>query len=300
MRSNFSEWNNEKISGKSAVYGVIGDPVDHSLSPLIQNTAFRLAGLDAVYVAFHVKGPSLGPAVRGLRALGVKGFNVTTPHKIRVTRFLDTIDRTVAEIGSANTVVNQNGSLLGYNTDGLGALKALEEAGQPLEGRSLLLLGAGGASRAIAYAFAPRVSSMVIVNRTVSKAKQLSQRLRRKFKKEIAAATLSSRMIRRFLHEADIVVNASSMGMDGKSELPIEEDWLRKDQCVFDIVYKPAWTRLLTLAAHAGARTVTGLDLLLNQGACSFEVWTGREAPIPEMRNALALKLSARTHAASR
>lgn len=297
---NFLESSSRNISGKTTVYGVIGDPVDHSLSPLIQNTALHSTGLDAVYVAFHVKAPALKSAIQGLRTLEVKGFNVTLPHKIRVLRFLDSIDLTAAEIGSVNTVTNQNGSLCGYNTDGLGALKALEEAGQRLEGQSVLLLGAGGASRAIAHAFAPHVSSMVIVNRTLSKAKQLGRRLRRKFKIEIAAASLSSRMLKKLVQEADTVVNASSMGMDGKSEPPIEEDWLRKGQCVFDIVYKPVETRLLRLAGHVGARTVNGLDLLVDQGACSFEIWTGRQAPIREMRSALAQKLSAVTHEASR
>jgi shikimate dehydrogenase len=292
------EYNRPNITGKTSVYGVIGDPVDHSMSPLIQNAAFHSIGIDAVYVAFLVKKSNLGRAIQGFRALGVKGLNITAPHKVKVVRYLDTVDDGAAEIGSVNTVINKNGELRGHNTDGLGALKALEEAGARLEGQSVLLFGAGGASRAIAHTLAPHVKSIVLANRTVAKANHLRTRLRTKFKLPITTAALSKEL-RNFVEEADIIVNASSMGMDGKADPQIEENWLRKDQCVFDIVYKPFETKLLRAAKRAGARTVTGLDLLVNQAACSFELWTGRDAPIHEMRRAIAQHLPAVMHAAS-
>lgn len=299
MCGNFLEYNDRTISGKSLVYGLIGDPVDHSLSPVIQNVAFGSLGIDAVYVPFKVRQSDLRSAIQGLRALRVRGFNVTAPHKVNVIRYLDKVDRTAAEIGSVNTVLNENGALHGYNTDGLGALKALEEAGAQLEGKSVLLFGAGGASRAIAYTFAPRVRAIRLVNRTLSKAKHLARRLRRRFNIEIASAAPSSESLNDFVQKADVIVNASSMGMDGKTDPPVEAQWLRQDQWVFDIVYRPLETKLLKLAGLAGAKTISGLDMLLNQGACSLELWTGREAPVLEMRHAIAQKLLAMAHAKS-
>jgi shikimate dehydrogenase len=293
------EYNDPSISGNSLVYGLIGDPVDHSMSPVIQNAAFRSAGIGAVYVPFRVKQSALRSAIQGLRALGVKGFNVTAPHKVDVIQYLDKVDRTATEISSVNTVLNESGTLLGYNTDGLGALKALEEAGAQLERKSILLFGAGGASRAIAYTFAPRVRAIRLVNRTLSKAKQLERRLRKKFNIDIESVAPSSKLLRDFYENADIIVNASSMGMDGKADPPIEGQWLHQSQWVFDIVYRPLETKLLKLGGLAGAKTISGLDMLVNQGACSFELWTGREAPILEMRDAIAQKLLAMAYAKS-
>jgi shikimate dehydrogenase len=296
---NYLEFNNQRISGKTVVYGLIGDPVDHSISPEIQNAAFRSTGIDAVYVPFHVKRQGLSDAIQGLRALEVKGFNVTAPHKVNVLRYLDKVEISSAAIGAVNTVIYENGKLCGYNTDGAGALKALEEAGASPNGKSILLFGAGGASRAIAYTLAQHVRSVRLVNRTLAKAKQLASRLRGKFNIDVTYASLSSKLLRGFVEQADIVVNASSMGMDGNANPPIEAKWLRLDQCVVDIVYTPLQTRLLELAGSAGAKTIGGLDMLVNQGACSFELWIGRKAPLLEMRRAIAQKLLAMEHAES-
>ncbi len=293
------ESNNPAISGKSVVYGLIGDPVDHSLSPAIQNAAFRSAGMDAVYVPFYVKQQNLRDAIQGLRALELRGFNITAPHKVHVLRYLDKIEASADAVGSVNTVTIENGKLFGYNTDGPGAINALEEAGVSPDGKSVLLFGAGGAGRAMAHALAPRASSIRLVNRTITKANQIARRMRRKFKINISYAPLSSKLLRAFVENADIVVNASSMGMDGRNNPPVEANWLRSDQCVFDIVYKPVQTRLLELASLARATSVTGLDMLVNQGACSFELWTGRKAPMVEMRHAVAQKVLAMEHAKS-
>ncbi len=281
------------------MYGLIGDPVDHSMSPAIQNAAFRSTGIDAVYVPLHVKRQSLRDAIQGLRALEVKGFNVTAPHKVSVLRYLDKIETSAAAIGSVNTVTNEDGKLCGYNTDGAGALKALEEAGASPDGKSILIFGAGGASRAIAYTLAQHGNSVRIVNRTIAKAKELARRVRGKFHIDVAYASLSSKLLRVFVEQGDIVVNASSMGMDGMANPPVEVKWLRPDQWVFDLVYKPLQTRFLEVAGLAGAKSITGLDMLVNQGACSFELWTGRKAPMLEMRHAIAQKMLAMEHAES-
>jgi len=287
------------ISGKTMVYGLIGDPIDHSMSPAIQNAAFRSTGIDAVYVPLHVRRQDLREAIQGLRALKLKGFNVTAPHKVNVLRYLDKIETAAAAIGSVNTVINENGKLSGFNTDGVGALKALGEAGASLDGKSVLIFGAGGASRAIAYALARHANSVRLVNRTNSKSKELAGRIRGKFHIEVTHAPLSSKLLRVFIEQANIIINASSMGTDGIANPPIEVDWLRPDQWVFDIVYKPTQTRLLELADSARARSITGLNMLVNQGACAFELWTGRKAPMLEMRHAVAQGLLAMEHAES-
>jgi shikimate dehydrogenase len=281
------------------LYGVIGDPVDHTLSPAIQNAAFRSAQIDAVYVPFHVKPQSLRIALNGLRALQVRGFNVTIPHKINVLPYLDKTDAAVSAIGSANTVINENGKLCGYNTDGLGALNSLVEAGAQPNGKSVLIFGAGGASRAVAYTLAESGSSIQLVNRTPAKAKQLASRLRKLFGTEATSVALSSKLLKDLVEQADIVVNASSMGMNGFSNPPVEAKWLHSGQWVFDLVYKPSQTRLLDFAVSAGANRISGLDMLVNQGACSFKLWTGMEAPRVEMRHAVAQKLLAMEHAES-
>ena len=299
MCGNYLEFSSRRISGKTTVYGLIGDPIDHSMSPAIQNTAFHSTGIDAVYVPFHVRREDLRDAVKGLRTLRVKGFNVTAPHKVNVLRYLDKVETSAAAIGSVNTVVNENGKLWGFNTDGIGAVKALEEADATPKGKSVLIFGAGGASRAIAYALAQQTNSIRLVNRTISKSRELADRIRRRFHIEVTHVPLSSKLLKDFITETDIVINASSMGTDGVTNPPIEADWLRSNQLVFDIVYRPPQTRLLQLADSAGARTIGGLDMLVNQGACTFELWTGRKAPILEMRHAIAQGLLAMKHAES-
>jgi shikimate dehydrogenase len=288
----FLEFNKHQTSGRSAVYALVGDPVDHSLSPAIQNAAFHSMGIDAVYVPFRVERSTLASSIKALRVLGIKGFNVTAPHKVTVIRHLDNLEGSAAKIGSVNTVINEKGKLRGHNTDGMGALRALKEAGVSAEGKSVLIFGAGGAARAIAHTLAPRASSIQLVNRTIGKAKALAARLRRKYGVTVEIVPLSA-SIKDLVKEADVLVNGSSMGMDGRADVPVRAEWLHSDQCVLDVVYKPFLTKLLKLANEAGATTVTGLDMLVNQGACSFELWTKRKAPIFEMRQAMTQQTEA-------
>ena len=280
------------ISGSTQVYALIGEPVDHSLSPAIQNAAFRSAGLDAVYVAFPVPAPNLKTAVQGLRSLKVRGFNVTSPHKLAMLRRIDKVETEAAEIGSINTVKNDDGTLTGFNTDGVGALNAMEEAGISPNGRTVLLIGAGGAGRAIAYALATRDCSLKLANRTISRAQRLAKSLRSKFNVNAEPVALSRRPLRDSIKEADIILNASSMGMDAKNNPPVDRGWIGGNHCVFDIVYRPIETKLLRDASASGARTINGLKMLVNQGACSFTLWTGKKAPIREMHHAVGEKLT--------
>jgi len=281
----------QNISGLTKVYGVIGDPIDHSLSPAMQNAAFRSVGLNAIYVPFPVGESELGSAVHGLRSLGVRGFNVTTPHKTAILRYLDKVDTQAAEIGSINTVRNQAGTLIGFNTDGSGAMAAMRNAGLSLAGQSLLLLGAGGAARAIAYSVGQIGCSVRLVNRTSSRARRLAKLLRTKFGITAEYAPLSRKSIHDCVDHADIILNASSMGMDAKNNPPIERTWLRRDQWVFDIVYRPLQTKLLRDAISQGTRAINGVEMLLNQGTESFAIWTGKKPPTRAMRRAIAEKL---------
>lgn len=275
------------ISGKTKVCGVIGDPIEHTMSPVMHNTAFRELGLDYVYLAFRVKGEGLAQAIEGIRALGISGLNVTIPHKVAVIPFLDELDPLARKIGAVNTIVNDAGFLRGYNTDASGFLRALRDRGFEPEGKQVAILGAGGASRAISFVLAESGANLVILNRwqELDWAEELARQINDTFKKEVKALESDEANLEAALDRADIVVNATSVGMSPHiDESPVPARLLRPDLAVFDIVYNPLKTRLATEAARAGAETVMGLDMLVWQGALSFEMWTGKEAPVELMK----------------
>jgi len=281
------------ISGKTRVCGVIGDPIEHTLSPTIHNAAFNHLKLDFVFLAFRVKAADLENAVRGMRGLGIHGLNVTMPHKSTVIAYLDEVDSTVKFLGSANTVLNKDGVLLGFNTDGVGALKALRENGVTLSEKKVLLLGAGGAAKAIAFSLAEEIGELAILNRAAEKAKKLAETLGRMFNKKVVGGTLSSDAITKNLQDSDVLINATSVGMYPKANQSIvAPQWLRSDLTVMDIVYNPVETKLARDAKAAGAKVISGVEMLIYQGAASFEIWTGRLAPIEVMRRAAIDKLS--------
>jgi shikimate dehydrogenase len=280
------------ISGKTRVCGVIGDPIEHTLSPVMHNAAFNHLKLDFVFLAFRVKAVELENAMRGMRGLGVRGLNVTMPHKTAVAKYLDEVDPTVKFLGSVNTVLNDGGRLLGFNTDGVGALQALTDNGVDLKGKKLLLLGAGGAAKAIAYALAKEVEELCVLNRATEKAKELAETLSRKFGKKVVGDSLSPIAIQKRLHDSDILINATSVGMHpNTSQSLVAPEWLKPDLCVMDIVYNPVETKLVKDAKAAGAQVVSGVEMLLYQGAASFEIWTGVSAPVGVMRRAALDKL---------
>lgn len=281
------------ISGKTRVCGLIGDPISHSLSPIIHNAAFSHLKLDFVYLAFDVKPSELENAMNGIRGLGIHGLNVTMPHKKSVLRFLDEVDQTAKFLGVVNTILNKKGRLCGFNTDGFGALRALKENSFDLSGKKALLLGAGGAAKAIALSLAEEVEELTILNRTLEKARELEDKLNQQFDVKVKSDTLSPINVEKYLRDSDILVNATSLGMHpkfGKSIVSLEN--LRSDLSVMDIVYNPIETRLVENARAAGARVITGVEMLLHQGAVSFEIWTGCPAPVDVMRKAALGKLT--------
>ena len=272
-------------SGKTKVCGVIGDPIEHTMSPVMHNAAFKNKGVDYLYLPFRVKREELGKAIEGMRALNMRGLNVTIPHKVAVIQFLDELDHLADRIGAVNTIVNDDGVLTGYNTDATGFLQALLGKGIEPKGKKVVILGAGGASRAISFILAERGSSLFILNRTWDKAKVCADRISQIFQSEATALKLDGENLATALSKADILINATSVGMSPDiNETPVTSNLLKPSLVVFDIVYNPIKTRLQREAEAAGATTISGLDMLVWQGALAFEKWTGLKAPIGVMR----------------
>lgn len=293
------------ISGSTKVVGLFGDPVEHTLSPRMQNAAFRNAGLDFCYVPFHVAPTQLGAAVAAVRALGLAGVNVTIPHKVAALDFVDEVAEEARRVGAINTVVNRDGWLVGHNTDVFGVLEALHaEAGEDPAGKKAVVIGAGGAARACVFALADRgAGEVVILNRTLERAESLARDFDGEARTGVAGAVrvvagpLTPAEVRKRATEADFFINASSLGLrdDGGGRLDespfggLFEDlsFLQPWCVVCDLVYRPGGTPLVRRAKTRGLRAVDGLSVLIYQGARSFELWTGREAPVAVMKEAL-------------
>ena len=279
-----------KITGKTSVYGIFGYPVKHSLSPLMQNTAFKELGIDAVYVPFEVRPENLKEAVDGVRALDIKGLNVTVPHKERVIEHLDYLSDDAELLGAVNTVKNENGELTGYNTDAEGFLRSLIEEGVELEGKRALMFGAGGAARAVGYALLKGgVKFLNIVNRNFSRAKEVGELLSKRG--NVLVYPLKGSTVEALLKDVDLIVNTTSVGM--KPEDPVLFDYSKIPEgiTVVDIIYNPPETPLLKAAKERGCKTVNGLGMLVHQGAVAFEIWTGEKAPVETMREVLEREL---------
>lgn len=272
-----------EIRGTTQVLGILGDPVAHSLSPVMQNGALGQAGLDAVYVPFHVLPSELGAAVEGLRALQVLGVNVTVPHKEAVCAFLDELDVDARLIGAVNTIVNRDGKLIGYNTDGRGFIRSLaEDLDFDPRGRRIMLLGAGGACRAAVVALARAgVKWIGIANRTPERA----QGLCRDFSSvlagvEFADFSLSGSELKAALRGVDLLVNTSAMGLKGEKVNPELVISLQKTAVVYDMVYaENGCTPFLDLAKKHGIRGADGRGMLVGQGEEAYSIWTGQQPP---------------------
>jgi len=274
------------IDAKTEVCAVIGDPIEHSLSPAIHNAAFAEKGLNRVYVAFQVK--DVERAIAGVRGLRLGGLSVTIPHKTSVIRHLDALDPTAENIGAVNTVVvESDGRLVGYNTDGTGALKALQSAGAPLEGADVLLVGSGGAARGIAFTLATqaRLSSLTITGVVESQLIQLVSELKAKTRLPVERLPANQETYEERIPQTQILINASPIGMSPRiDETPVPPQLLPPGLTVFDIVYNPLKTRLLSEAEIKGCRTVAGVEMFVWQAVTQFELWTREEAPVEVMR----------------
>jgi shikimate dehydrogenase len=275
------------ISGHTVVCGIIGDPIEHTMSPAIHNAAFQAMGLDYVYVSFGVKGEGLRQAIEGMRALGMRGMSVTIPHKVAALPMMDKLDPLAEKIGAVNTVVNDNGILTGYNTDATGFLQAMLEKGVDPAGKNVTIVGAGGASRAVSFILADRGANPVILNRIeeIDWAINLAGRISETFGKKVEALELNRDNLSRAFENTEILVNATSVGMSPNVDnTPVPADLLRADMTVYDIIYNPVKTRLLQDAEAAGAAIISGVDMLVWQGVQAFEKWTGQNPPAELMK----------------
>lgn len=283
------------ITGKTTVTGIIGAPVAHSLSPVMHNAAFRELGLDWVFVPFPVPPARLEAAVAGLAAAGVAGFNVTIPHKVAIMPFLDAIDPDAELIGAVNTVLSRDGKLTGYNTDGLGLVAAL--AGKlsfDPRGRSVLVLGAGGAARSAVVSLARAGAVRVhVANRTPQGALALIDLVAGRLEgTAFAAGSLDDLADPAFIGSFDLVVNTTSVGMSGDSFSLLDPSLLKSGACVYDMVYAPPVTPLLAKCGAINVPCANGLGMLVAQGEAAFRIWTGVVPPEGCMERALATFLS--------
>ena len=277
------------IHGTTQIYGVIGDPISHSLSPSLQNPAFTALGIDAVYVTFQVSPSSLGDALRGLLALNVQGINVTVPHKSNVIQYLDEVTDTARKIGAVNTLRNDSGQWIGENTDATGFIRSLEPLGLSLSDSSVGMLGAGGAARGVAVGLLEAgVSQLFISNRSYERATFLAELLKASFGQQSVSAVSLEELEKK---ELNLLVNTTTVGSDGHSS-PAKLNRFDKLGAVTDIIYRPSRTPLLLEAEKLGLPNLNGGGMLLYQGISAFSFWTRRTAPEIIMRKALDEYLS--------
>lgn len=284
-----------KIDVNTRLCAVIGHPVRHSLSPLIHNTAFKVLGLNYVYLAFDVV--DLENCLRGMRALdGFRGLSVTIPHKENVVKFLDEVDPVAKRIGSVNTVINENGSLIGTNTDGEGTIRAFERAGVSLEGKSVLFLGAGGAVRAVAFTFASEISPkrITILGRSPERLNKLISDLKIHFPYLKIDHGFLTEDYSELVKTHDVIIQGTPLGMEGHSNesLVFPYDYLDSTKAVLDMVYRPLETKLIKEAKKRGSITIVGTEMLIEQAGIQFELWTGYKPPLDEMRKAIESEIS--------
>jgi shikimate dehydrogenase len=266
-------------------YCIIGDPIEHSLSPAMHNAAFNFLKLRSTYIAYRVAYSELAASICSLKEVRLAGFNVTIPHKTRILKYIDVLDRVASKAGAVNTVQNVDGALYGYNTDVGGFLRPLAKRGINLNGLNVLLLGAGGAARAVVVALSSKTENLKIsiANRNRDRAKELA-----KIGNTLGAncESFSLQDVQLLSYRADMIVNTLPLGMYNEKSI-IDLQYIPSDSIVYDVVYRPVLTDLLKNAKQAGATLVFGYEMLLEQGAESFQIWTGIPAPLEVMRKSL-------------
>ncbi len=264
------------------IYGILGDPVAHSLSPVMHNAAFEKLGMDAVYLAFRVSKAELEDAIKDTKSLGIAGLNVTIPLKEKALLFVDA-EEVAKKIGAINTIDFSSGTPVGYNTDGFGSMQVLKETVGELKGKKVLIIGAGGAAKAIAFYLDLEGAKVTLANRTKERAAQLAAKL-----SNAAAIGLGAELKTR-IKASDILINATSVGMHPHEDATlVNADMMHQDLVVFDIVYNPVETKLLKEAKRAGVKKIVdGVKMLVYQGAASFKIWTKEEPPIAVMEKAV-------------
>lgn len=288
------------IAGQSKIFGILGYPIHHTLSPIMQNAAFDGLSLPCHYLQFEVHPDHLERAVRGIIPLDIHGLNITLPHKEAVIPYLDELAGTAKQMGAVNTIARRGDALIGHNTDGEGFIRSLTEAGIDPSGKRVLLLGAGGVARSVSFSLAETgVSEMVFITRNKDRGEGLAKALRSLFpglKISVVPSDLTADghlVWHPAEHLPTILVNATPLGMKKEDPLPFPESSLRPGWVVVDLVYRPRETPLLRSAKRVGAQGVPGIGMLLHQGALAFEIWLKEKAPLSLMREALERALAA-------
>ncbi|MFX0080334.1 MAG: shikimate dehydrogenase [Candidatus Hodarchaeota archaeon] len=275
-----------RITSHTNILCVIGHPIEHSMSPTMWNPALKELELDYVYVAFDVHPESIEKAINGIRSLGIKGVNVTTPHKEAIIRYIDEVDPIALKIGAINTIKNEAGFLRARNTDAGGAKRSLLDMGLDISGTNVLILGSGGVSRAIAYILAEEANKIVLTDLIEERATVVANEIRDNMKVDIEGTLSNRENIEKYIENTDILINATPIGMYPKvNDTPISKDLLHDDLFVFDVVYNPLETRLMKEAAEIGCVTLGGLDMLVNQGILAFEWWLNKKPNKDLMKN---------------
>jgi shikimate dehydrogenase len=272
-----------RLDSNTIMYGVFGDPIRHSKSPIMLNRAFEEAGINAAYAAFHIGPGQLKDAISGIRALQFRGVNVTIPYKVEVMDYIDEVDEGARIVGAVNTIVNDNGRLIGHNTDGIGYVRSLkEETGINLKGKKVLMVGAGGAARGVGYALAQEGAAHIyIANRTREKAVELANSM----SEFTAASGMGLDELADVTGEVGLIVNNTSVGMHPNIDaVPMDTSLIPRGIVVSDLVYNPLITKFLRDSQTRGAVIHSGLGMFIYQGAYAFEYWTGVSAPVAAMR----------------
>ena len=271
------------IDGRTKLTCIIGNPVGHSKSPYMHNLAFNSLGLNFAYTAFHIEEGELGQAMKAIKTLGIKGCNVTMPYKEEVIKHIDRVDEGARLIGAVNTVENDNGSLIGYNTDGKGFLKSLKVNGVEYKGKKVVILGGGGTAKALSIEFAlDGVGELVIVNRSLARAEEIKATIDGNIGEvHVKALELDRNVLEEEFKGGHIVINTTSLGMGDQEGQSVVEDHriFHKDLFVADVIYQPETTRFLELAKEAGCKTMNGIGMLIYQGDIAFKIWTGKNMP---------------------
>lgn len=280
-----------RIQGTTTLIGLLGYPLKHSRSPHMHNTAFEKLGLDYVYMAFEVQDGLIKEGLDAMKILNAKGCNVTMPHKQKVVELLDEVSEDAKIIGSVNTVYNDNGKLVGYNTDGRGFVKALKEEGVDFQGKKIVMVGSGGAARAVAIQLAfDGAGEIVMMNRTLTTAVEIMDTINTNIPTSKGRALeIDETVLKEELKDAIVLINCTPLGMKSTIDQSIisTSDTLHKDLFVADIVYDPLKTKFLSIAEEAGCRTMNGINMMIYQGALAFKIWTGEEMPVDHIKEVL-------------
>ncbi|PYZ98716.1 shikimate dehydrogenase [Alteribacter lacisalsi] len=269
--------------------GVFGHPVAHSMSPVMHKAALGELNIEGSYEAYDIGPEELEDGIKSMKSEGYRGMNITLPHKVAVMDHLDAVSEEAEAIGAVNTIVNENGKLTGYNTDGQGFLDSVLEQVEDLSGKRVLLIGAGGASRAVAVSFARHgVKELAITNRTLSKANEIAVRCKKWCDSRVLPATMAQAAFTGY----DLIINTTSIGMSPDvNRMPMSLETVKRNALVCDLIYNPEETRWLREAEKKGAKTLNGIGMFINQGALAFEMWTGKKAPREAMKQAVLFEM---------